>query len=169
MESYDKRSLFVKNLFQTTHGCISTTKTKLSTSNSIVMSKIPPLCEKRNSKGLKKCNMFNCNTCPFVSNQTSVKSSATNFSLVINQPVNCESENVIYCISNKSSCKYVQYIGETKRPLKKRFSDHCYYVKKPDLTQPIGFHFNLPGHSISNMKICIVEKCSQSSDLYRKQ
>ena len=100
----------------------------------------------------------------------SVKSSATNFSLVINQPVNCESQNVIYCIScNKSSCKYVQYIGETKRPLKKRFSDHCYYVKKPDLTQPIGFHFNLPGLSISNMKICIVEKCSQSSDLYRKQ
>ena len=136
----------------------------------LVKSKIPPLREKRNSKGFKKCNMFNCNTCPFVSNQTSVKSSATNFSLVINQPVNCESENVIYCIScNKSSCKYVQYIGETKRPLKKRFSDHCYYVKKPDLTQPIGFHFNLPGHSISNMKICIVEKCSQSSDLYRKQ
>ena len=33
----------------------------------------------------------------------SVKSSATNFSLVINQPVNCESQNVIYCIScNKS-------------------------------------------------------------------
>ena len=64
--------------------------------------------------------MFNCNTCPFVSNQTSVKSSATNFSLVINQPVNCESQNVIYCIScNKSSCKYVQYRGETKRPLKK--------------------------------------------------
>ena len=42
-------------------------------------------------------------------------------------------------------------------------------MKTPDLTQPIGFHFNLPGHSISNMKICIVEKCSQSSDLYRKQ
>ena len=70
---------------------------------------------------------------------------------------------------NKSSCKYVQYIGETKRHLKKNFSDHCYYVKKSDLTQPIGFHFNLPGHSISNIELCMVEKCSQSSDLYRKQ
>ena len=136
----------------------------------LVKSKIPPLHEKRTKKGFKKCNKPNCNTCPFVSNQSVVKSSATNFTLVINQPVDCESENVIYCIScNKSSCKFVQYVGETKRPLKKRFSDHCYYVKKPDLTQPIGFHFNLPGHSISNMKICIIEQCTHKSDLYRKQ
>ena len=136
----------------------------------LIKSKIPTIRDNRKVNGFKKCNTTNCNTCPFASNQTIVKSSATNFKLVINQPVNCNSQNVIYCIScNKQSCKFVQYIGETKRPLKKRFSDHVYYVRKPDLTQPTGLHFNLPGHSISNMKICIVEKCSQNSDLYRKE
>ena len=63
----------------------------------------------------------------------------------------------------------MQYIGETKRPLKKRICDHISYVKKPDLTQPVGRHFNLPGHDISNMTVSIIEKCTQTSDLYRKE
>ena len=61
----------------------------------------------------------------------------------------------------------MQYIGETSRKLKDRFSDHLSYVRSNASSQPTGFHFNSSGHSISDMKICIVEKVSQDSKIYR--
>ena len=38
------------------------------------------------------------------------------------------------------------YVGQTKRALKKRMVEHFSYITKPDLTQPLGIHFNLPNH-----------------------
>ena len=35
--------------------------------------------------------------------------------------------------------------------------------------QATGAHYNLPGHSVDNMKITILEKVKTSSDSYRKE
>ena len=32
-----------------------------------------------------------------------------------------------------------------------------------------GMHFNLPGHSVTNMKVSIIEQVKYNSDLYRKE
>ena len=134
----------------------------------LVKSKIP-VREKRQNPGMKKCNKTRCNTCPFVVEGKTIKSSTNKFQLEIKSPVDCETENVIYVIScDRQACKFIQYIGETGRRLKDRFAQHIQSVKCENPTTSTGIHFNLPSHSIANMKICIIEKCFNDSDMYRK-
>ena len=58
---------------------------------------------------------------------------------------------------NKQTCK-ARYIGQSFRPLKKRVSEHKGYITSIFPTQAKGHHFNLPGHSIDNIIIKILEK-----------
>jgi hypothetical protein len=135
----------------------------------LVKSKVPPPRRTSIVIRLKKCLKPRCSTCSFVSEHSVVKSSASNFSLNVNKPVTCDSCNIVYCITcTKPQCKLIQYIGETGRRLKDRFSQHIGYVKKPDLLQPTGAHFNLPGHDVSHMKISVIEQCNVNSRMYRQ-
>ena len=68
----------------------------------------------------------------------------------------------------KDNCKK-RYIGETDRELADRFSDHRGYVKNKHLNQPTGFHFNQPGHDISDMTVIVLEKVKKNDEIYRKQ
>ena len=103
----------------------------------------------RTKVGMRRCNNNNCNCCPFVLETDKVTSAASKFSVKLLEPVNCETKNVVYCLScTKQACKGIQYIGETHRKFQKRFSEHVRYVKGNMLTQPTGTHFNLPGHTI---------------------
>ena len=67
-----------------------------------------------------------------------------------------------------SKCKK-QYIGETDRRLKDRFSEHIGYVNTRKLDKTTGNHFNLPGHSKANMKVTILEKVLNEDIQYRKE
>ena len=40
---------------------------------------------------------------------------------------------------------------------------------KFNMEQATGEHFTLPGHSISNMKMTIVERVKKNDDQYRKE
>ena len=60
--------------------------------------------------------------CPFLKEGKTVQSKATHFRIDINTNVDCSTENVIYLLNCKKSSQ--QYIGETKRMLKERFSEH---------------------------------------------
>ena len=62
----------------------------------------------------------------------------------------------------------MRYIGETKRILKFRLADHRGYVNSGDDTAT-GEHFNLPGHSLSDLSITILEQVMKKDDLYRKK
>ena len=62
-----------------------------------------------------------------------------------------------------------RYIGETKRSLKERLSDHRGYINNKKIEYITGHHFNLPGHDLSNLKITILEKQKTEDDLYRKE
>ena len=61
----------------------------------------------------------------------------------------------------------MKYIGESDRTLQKRFSDHRGYVSNRLLKKATGYHFNQPGHSLSDMEVTIVEKDS-SEELERR-
>ena len=115
--------------------------------------------------------MFSCNkpclTCPFVNQRKKI--SCNNFTWEIRKKVNCETSNIVYLIEcNKTNCNQ-KYIGESKRSLKERFTDHKGYVKSNIKSQPTGHHFNLPGHDISNMTVTILEQSKKRDDFYRKE
>ena len=134
----------------------------------LIKSKLPTR-ERKSADGMKKCNKPGCSTCPFVKEGKVVKSSANNFQVKIKTAVNCETSNLVYIIScDKPACKFIQYVGETGKKLKERFSQHLQNVKSENCTTSTGEHFNLPNHSIANMNVSIVEKCCNDSKMYRK-
>ena len=50
-----------------------------------------------------------------------------------------------------------------------RFSEHKGYVNNNKLNQATGAHFNLPGHSISDMSIMAIQKVYNRGAPYRKE
>ena len=137
----------------------------------IVRAKLPSVNPRssRHLEGMKKCNKPRCSCCSFVTEGTKLKSSHSTYTANISSRSNCESSNIVYCITcSKPSCG-LQYIGETKRSLKERFGQHIGYVRSQNLIQPTGKHFNLPGHSLEQMRVTVLEKCCYPSDGYRKE
>ena len=113
-------------------------------------------CPKRKLKGMTKCNETYCRVCPFIKEGKSIsinKQEKQN----INKTVNCSSKNVIYLIEcGKENCKENRYIGETSRPLRYRLAEHRDYVTSSVTEKATGAHFNLPGHTVANLKISVI-------------
>ena len=103
---------------------------------------------------MKKCNK--CSVCPFIQEGKIVKATSTNFKVDINSSVDCSTTNVIYLLGC-DKCPQ-QYIGETERMLRDRFLEHKGYANTNNQTKATGCHFNQKGHSVSNMKITVIEK-----------
>ena len=114
---------------------------------------------------MQKCGK-SCETCPYVNEIKVVKSNYNNYSVQINGVFNCNTPNVIYMLEC-SKCGE-QYIGETLAELRQRFLQHRGYVRNKDCKKVTGQHFNLPGHKISDMKICVLEKLRNNDPFYRK-
>ena len=134
----------------------------------IVRAKVPPLAParpKRNLPGMNKCNK-GCPTCPFVKQGKMVRAAAINYTAEITQQVDCQTNNIVYCIGCKK-CP-VQYIGESDRTLQNRFAEHRGYVNNHHLHKATGQHFNEPGHRISDMEVTILEKLWNQDPQYRK-
>ena len=101
--------------------------TKLIQYQKLIRSKIPSSPMKRPRRiipGMTKCNK--CPICPFVQEGKSVRSTVSNYTVDINQPVNCQTRNILYCISC-AKCS-IQYVGESERTLQDRFSEHKGYA-----------------------------------------
>ena len=133
----------------------------------LIRSKVPPLPParpKREISGMTKCNR--CPICPYIKVGKSVKATATKTEVAINKPVNCQTKNAIYLIGCRKCA--MQYIGETDRTLQTRFSEHRGYVTNRHLAKATGYHFNLPGHSISDMEVTVLEKIFNLDPQYRK-
>ena len=126
----------------------------------------PPSRERRVLPGMKRCGK--CVNCPYVQTGRTVTATHTNFSVDINAPVDCNTCNVIYCITCIHPKCRLQYLGKTDGTLKKRFGGHRTDVeKKKDCS--IGRHFNLPGHSVSDMRVCIVEKVHNKNGFFLRE
>ena len=77
--------------------------------------------------------------------------------------------NIVYIIEcEKDNCDQ-RYIGETKRTLRSRLAEHRGYVKNKQTDKATGKHFNLPGHTVANLKISVIEQVRYNLDLYRKE
>ena len=63
----------------------------------------------------------------------------------------------------------MQYIGESERSIQERFSEHKNYVASNQVSKATGAHFNLPGHSMSEMRVVILEKVHSIDPLIRKE
>ena len=78
-----------------------------------------------------------------------VTSSASSYKHEIETQVDCQTSNVVYCLTC-SKCKE-QYIGETEKTLAIRFGQHRGYVRNKDLQKATGAHFNKTGHQMVDM------------------
>ena len=95
-----------------------------------------------------------------------VKSSASSFKHDILMQVDCQTNNVVYCLScNK--CQE-QYIVETEKTLAVRFRQHRGYVRNREVQKATGEHFTKAGHKIYDMKITILEKIVSKDPQLRK-
>ena len=53
--------------------------------------------------------------------------------------------------------------------LKFRLADLCGYVMNQTLDKATGEHFSLPGHSLSDLTITVIEQSKRNNNLYRKE
>ena len=89
------------------------------------------------------------------------RSSLTNrpYTVISTCDLSCSTTNVIYLISC-AKCDQ-QYVGETKRKVSEGLSGHRSSIKKHANTF-ITRHFNLPGHTMDDIKIQPIEHFTQS-------
>jgi len=126
--------------------------------------KVPPTPERQlsrtcNTIGLKQCGEAHCIVCAHV-NPSPVIISSTNSKQAQNtERYTCNSTSVIYCIS--CTLCHSQYIGQTKRRLKDRIKEHIGYVRSNK--NETGQHFNERGHTISHLKVQILEHVKETS------
>ena len=62
-----------------------------------------------------------------------------------------------------------KYIEETGRIFKFRLDEHRGYITNKDESQPTVLHFNLPGHSLANLKATVIEQVIYNDEEYRKE
>ena len=130
--------------------------------------KLPSIYPKRHIKGMKKCGTQLCTACPYVREGKSIKIGEKTWN--INNKLDCNSYNVVYIlICKKEKCKEKYYIGETKNMIRFRLSQHRGYIVNKKLNTATGEHFNLPGHSVSDLSMTILEQVKKNDTSYRRE
>ena len=134
---------------------------------SLIKAKVPEEKQRnqRSLKGMKKCGK--CLACSYIQEGKIVKN--RNFKWQINRKLDCSSYNIVYIIScQKHNCQK-QYIGISDREFRLRIYEHLGYVRNKVRSIATGHHFNLPGHSIDDMKFSIIEQVKTRDELYRRE
>ena len=100
---------------------------------------------------MHKCKHRRCKCCNFIIPYYKLKNKILQTITIPNvKNLNCNTNNLIYLI-NCNKCN-LQYIGQTSRKLKERFTDHFSNIKTYKNTA-ISIHFNQPSHTINNFTI----------------
>ena len=113
-----------------------------------------------NNKKITKCGLMRCRTCPYLNECNVFYSKITNqrFHPILNScnSLNCQTENVVHLIS----CKLcdLQYIGESKNSIQKRFAGHRSSINLGKNHQLTHNHFHRENHHLSNCLILPIEK-----------
>ena len=128
---------------------------------------LPPLYPRREIRGMAKCGN-SCTACIFVKEGKIVKINSENI-WKIKRKVNCNTFNCIYMIQcQKDKCKE-KYIGQTGRLLKFRIAEQRSYINNQVTSKATGAHFNLPGHSLADMKFTVLEQVKYNDEAYRRE
>ncbi|KAJ8030358.1 hypothetical protein HOLleu_26753 [Holothuria leucospilota] len=112
--------------------------------------------------GTFPCNRGRCNTCPVVSydkNLSIVGPNNNRFN--VHQHFTCTSANVVYVLVCKR-CN-ILYVGETKRRLADRVTEHLRSIKQNLPGFPVATHFNPPSTcSIRDLMVSAAISCRGS-------
>ena len=136
--------------------------------NFLIKSKVappPPTHAKRVVNGMTKCGK-GCTACPFKQPGKYIKIDEKR-TWTIGRRVNCESFNKIYLLTCQK-CKE-KYVGTSGRQLKYRLADHRGYIFNQVESRTTGAHFNLPGHSLADLSVTILEQTKSSDPEYRME
>ena len=121
----------------------------------------------RQPKSDKLCTSNRCRYCPHLNKSGKVTSLSTGRSFIIPTRISCKLNNLIYCITCKK-CK-MQYVGQSKNTLASRFQKHFKWIEhvgnwanaptsyKTLGPTNVGLHFNLPGHTLEDVSIQVLE------------
>ena len=103
---------------------------------------------------------------PYIQRGSTLRVKASDYKHDIESAVDCQTSNLVYCISCDRFPE--QYVGATQKTLAQRFCQHRGYLRNSKLDQLTGRHFDLPGHSMANMKVTIIEKIHSNDPQMRK-
>ncbi|CAM4716809.1 unnamed protein product [Caretta caretta] len=120
----------------------------------------------KHSPGTYPCNKARCQLCPHIYSGDTI-TGPNNISHTIRGSFTCTSTNVIYAIMCQQ-CPSAMYIGQTGQSLHKRINGHKSDVKNYNIHKPVGEHFNLSGHAITDMKVAILKQKNFKSRLQRE-
>ena len=138
--------------------------------NHLIKSKLPPPARpypERERAGMANCGKT-CPTCPYVKYGKEIKIDKKN-TWRITKKFTCESFNVIYLLEcQKEKCQQ-RYIGTTGRQLKYRIADHRGYITNQVSSKATGAHWNLPGHSLADLRVTVLEQTIIHTEEYRKE
>ena len=112
--------------------------------------------------GTTSCHRPRCNTCSHVTLGNTIRGPLRNWNVL--GSYTCISSNVIYAITC-TRCEKI-CIGETKRRLADRFTEHLSSIKINFPGLPVAAHFISSEHSIFNANVSVVTSCV--NDTHRK-
>ena len=115
-----------------------------------------------NTPGTFPCGRSRCNTCPVVGKNTLINILGPNGNrFSVNQHFTCTSTNLVYIlVCGRCNCLYV---GETKRRLADRVTEHLRSIKQNLQGYPVATHFNPPSPcSIKDLAVTVALMCRGS-------
>jgi hypothetical protein len=122
-----------------------------------------PSSNQPNTPGTSRCDRARCKTCPFIDGSDHLQFPSGTFN--IHHKFDCKTTDLVYVLLCTLCNK--KYIGETYRSLEQRFSEHLRSIRL-NYANPIGKHFNLPGHDASqHLRVAVLWSNSRSRN-YRK-
>ncbi|XP_053882120.1 uncharacterized protein LOC128836129 [Malaclemys terrapin pileata] len=121
---------------------------------------------KNTNPGTYPCNKTHCQFCPHIDSRDTIIG-PNHISHTIRGSFTCISTNVIYAIMCQQ-CPSAMYIGQTGQSLRKRINGHKSDVKNYNIQKPVGKHFSLPDHSITDLKVAILQQKNFKNRLQRK-
>ena len=104
--------------------------------------------------GTFPCHQARCLTCQHIVSDTILKH-PNGKTFTIRGHFTCKSSGIIYLIRCKL-CPLSWYVGETSTPLHIRINGHRKSIKD-NSPVPVAEHFNLAGHSLNDLTICVLK------------
>ena len=92
--------------------------------------------------GMFKCDTPSCGVCSFVDSGNTFSHQSANLCYPITARISCTSTNVIYLVTCKKC--HMQYVGQTKRPLRIRMLQHLRNARLTHAKSPLYCHFRGP-------------------------
>ncbi|XP_053886742.1 uncharacterized protein LOC128838514 [Malaclemys terrapin pileata] len=121
---------------------------------------------KNTDPGTYPCNKARCQLCPHIYS-SDIIIGPNHISHTIRGSFICTSTNVIYAIMCQQ-CSSAMYIGQTGQSLRKRINGHKSDIRNHNTQKPVGEHFNLSGHSVTDLRVAILQQKNFKNRLQRE-